>query len=242
LINPHFQSNIFSATRQAVMQHRLYRKIPCAWFEPKQDYTGYLLLQNHHHAFPLTRNHFGITSWMLKSISGGIRMKRVGLHLFLVALVSLCMGTISFAAGETKPAATGVAKPTPTVKPVAPGVAKPTLTVVPAKGAKKSAAVAKKVALIDINSASAKQLKALPGLTDHDVKKIIAGRPYTRKDELKWKQIITEPAYNVIEANIIAKQTAKPAKSTKAAKPAKAVEPAKTAKPAEPAKTAKPSK
>jgi DNA uptake protein ComE-like DNA-binding protein len=175
-------------------------------------------------------------------------MKRGGLHLFLVALVSLCVVTISFAAGETKPAASGAAKPATAGKPVAPGVAKPALTVTTGTTAKKSTATTKKVDLIDINTASAKQLKALPGLTDRDVKKIIAGRPYTRKDELKWKQIITEPAYNVIETNIIAKQSAKPAKSAttskpaEPAKPAKAVEPAKTVKPAEPAKAAKPAK
>ena len=33
--------------------------------------------------------------------------------------------------------------------------------------------------LLDINTAEAGQLKTLPGLSDEDVKKIIAGRPYT---------------------------------------------------------------
>jgi DNA uptake protein ComE-like DNA-binding protein len=136
-------------------------------------------------------------------------MKQVGLYLFLVALVVMCMSTIAFAAGETKPVAPGVAKPTLAVKPV---TAKPVKAV---DKQKKDAASAKKVALIDINTASAKQLKSLSILTESDVKKIIAGRPYANKEELKWKQIITAPTYDVIKMNIIAKQATKPAKSTK---------------------------
>jgi DNA uptake protein ComE-like DNA-binding protein len=128
----------------------------------------------------------------------------------------MSMATISFAAGEKKPVATGIGKPTLAVK-------------TGADKQKKNTASTKKVDPIDINSASAKQLKQLPGLTSHDVKKIIAGRPYSRKEDLKWKQIITEPAYNVIEATIIAKQSAKPVKP---AQPVKPVKPVKSTKPA----------
>jgi competence protein ComEA len=144
-------------------------------------------------------------------------MKQAGLNVFLVALVVMCMSTIAFAAGETKPVAPGVAKPALAVKPV---TAKPVKAV---DKQKKDAASAKKVALIDINTASAKQLKSLSILTEHDVKKIIAGRPYATKEDLKWKQIVTEPTYDVIKTNIIAKQSTKPAKSTKPDKTTKSV-------------------
>jgi len=44
--------------------------------------------------------------------------------------------------------------------------------------------------LIDINTATAEQLKALPAIWDADSEKIIKGRPYDRKDELVKKKVI----------------------------------------------------
>ncbi|OPY12929.1 MAG: Helix-hairpin-helix motif protein [Syntrophus sp. PtaB.Bin138] len=63
--------------------------------------------------------------------------------------------------------------------------------------------------LLDINTAEAGQLKTLPGLTDEDVKKIIAGRPYTRKNQLKQKKIIAPEQYEGIKKKIVAKKTTK---------------------------------
>lgn len=62
---------------------------------------------------------------------------------------------------------------------------------------------------MDINTATAEQLKSLPGLSDDEVKKIIAGRPYTRKNELKQKNIITAAQYDGIKKKIVAKKAAK---------------------------------
>ena len=68
------------------------------------------------------------------------------------------------------------------------------------------AAAAAKAELLDINSATEVQLKALPGIGDAYAKKIIDGRPYARKDQLKTKNIIPAATYDKIQGQIIASQ------------------------------------
>jgi competence protein ComEA len=67
-------------------------------------------------------------------------------------------------------------------------------------------APAPKAELLDINSASADELKALKGIGDAYSAKIIAGRPYKGKDELLQKNIVPEKTYAEIKDKIIAKQ------------------------------------
>src|SRR5882762_4922354 len=60
--------------------------------------------------------------------------------------------------------------------------------------------------LLDINTATADQLKALPGINETYTEQIIKGRPYQRKDELVQKKILPRAMYEGIKYKIVAKQ------------------------------------
>lgn len=72
--------------------------------------------------------------------------------------------------------------------------------------AAKETKAAPKADLLDINSASADELKALKGIGDAYSAAIIKGRPYKGKDELLQKKIVPEKTYAEIKDKIIAKQ------------------------------------
>jgi len=60
--------------------------------------------------------------------------------------------------------------------------------------------------LLDINTATVAQLKALPGINGAYTEQIIKGRPYQRKEELVQKKILPRATYERIKYKIVAKQ------------------------------------
>ena len=107
------------------------------------------------------------------------------LYRVIAIIVSLLfISTLGFAADPKAPT-----KPNPPAKPA---VSQPA-----------------KAELIDINTATKAELSALPGVGDVYSQKIIDGRPYAKKDQLKSKKIIPGATYDKIKDKIIAKQAPK---------------------------------
>src|SRR5215471_2614762 len=59
--------------------------------------------------------------------------------------------------------------------------------------------------LVDINTATAAQLKALPGVSESDSAKIIQSRPYSDKSQLVSKKVLSEATYDKIKDHIVAR-------------------------------------
>jgi DNA uptake protein ComE-like DNA-binding protein len=74
----------------------------------------------------------------------------------------------------------------------------------------KSPAAAKKK-LVNLNAATAKELKGLPGGSDAEAARIIAGRPYNSKADLVANKVISEGRYGQIKNLVVAGEAAQPA-------------------------------
>jgi DNA uptake protein ComE-like DNA-binding protein len=78
---------------------------------------------------------------------------------------------------------------------------------VPAPRRTGSAPVAiSRAALLDINTATAAELKALPGMGAEYARRIIAGRPYSAKNQLVSRGILPQAAYEEIAGRIVARR------------------------------------
>ena len=71
----------------------------------------------------------------------------------------------------------------------------------------RSTAAAPKMDTVDINSATAAELKMLPGVSESDATKIIQGRPYSDKSQLVSKKVVSEPTYEKIKDHVVTRQT-----------------------------------
>ena len=114
----------------------------------------------------------------------------------LLAAAAIALAGIALAQDQSKKPAPPA---TPAAAPAAPAAAKP-------------AADAKAAPLMDINSASEKELATLAGIGEARAKAIVKGRPSKGKNELLDKKIVPENVYNDIKDKIIAKQPEAPAK------------------------------
>ena len=116
---------------------------------------------------------------------------------------ALLIGVAGAALAQKQEAPKADAKAAPAAKADAKAAAAPKADAKPA-----AAADAKKEPL-DLNTASEKELVALPKIGDAKAKAIIKARPFTGKDELVAKKILTQAEYDGIKDLIIAKQAKK---------------------------------
>jgi len=118
-------------------------------------------------------------------------------RIFALLIATIAATGMAFAQAPAKDAKKDVAKP---------GTTQSTWPTDTKKADAK--ADAKKVELMDINSASEKDLMTLTGVGEARAKAIIKGRPYKAKDELVEKKIVPANVYKDIKDKIIAKQKA----------------------------------
>lgn len=63
--------------------------------------------------------------------------------------------------------------------------------------------------LLDINTATPQQLKSLPGFGDAYVRRVIAGRPYTAKNQLVTRGVLPQSAYDKVSSRIVAHRSSR---------------------------------
>jgi DNA uptake protein ComE-like DNA-binding protein len=117
--------------------------------------------------------------------------------MILKGITTAILGALMISAAMAQ-TTTGGAKPAGSKPPVSASAAKST-----------TMAASAATDLLDLNTAPKSELMKLPGITDADAAKIIAGRPYKMKSQLKSSKVISDAQYAKISALVIAKQPAK---------------------------------
>jgi competence protein ComEA len=107
-----------------------------------------------------------------------------------ISILALTIATPVFAAG---PAVTNPQPAATATMPANPSTAS-------------QAAVAPQSATIDLNSATAADLKALPGVTEADAAKIVQGRPYKAPGDLVSKKILSDAQFAKIKDRVVTSQ------------------------------------
>lgn len=128
----------------------------------------------------------------------------------LIAVSLLVSGSLGFAADVKKPVAdakdaaktAGDVVKTDAKAPAAVGKEN-------AKDRTADVKAAVKAGLVDINTASDAELKGVPGIGDAYAAKVIAGRPYANKAQLKSRKIVPSVLYEQVKDQLIAKQPKK---------------------------------
>jgi competence protein ComEA len=123
--------------------------------------------------------------------------------LLAASLLAFAVVTTTAWAAEPQASAASAPKPTPVSSHAQ---AHKAASAASAISASKAAKPAKPVKLIDINSASRAQLKALPELSDEQIDKLIAARPFLTKTDLVTSKVLPTGVYLQIKRRIIAKQ------------------------------------
>ena len=121
---------------------------------------------------------------------------------FCLFVITACLAAgLAYGAEQTKATAPKGPATTEKTKPAAESKTSPT-----------------KQALVDLNSASDAELKAIPGLGDAYIAKIVVNRPYANKTQLVSRKVLPESVYEKIKDRIIAKQPKREIKGTNAPK------------------------
>ncbi len=107
-------------------------------------------------------------------------MQRLSIHILVCAALAMVGSSPAVAAEKTAPVPSAAAQPQPAPR------------------------------LVDINSASRKELKTLPGIGDAEADRIIAARPYLSKAKLAADKVLSEAAYAALKGRIVAIQKAPP--------------------------------